>query len=215
MPLLVRLVMTTVFAGAGWYCVQRCAGPIGRMTRPADRANDGFHTIMNAAMIAMVWTAPRIPGWQMAVFGVACAWFVVQATGVPLALASVRVDGGSEPRSIGCEHGGRMRCLHHATVMAAMVWMIAAMSPMTTGSSSMAGMAMPTTASSPYLARVAAGYCLATAMLLVAAGARARRRIVSAHGGHDHAGQGHGSLADDVCHAAMTGGMGTMILMTL
>jgi Domain of unknown function (DUF5134) len=133
---------------------------------------------------------------------------VVQATGVPLSASSSWVTGGTATAAGGGTtgygnghgRGQRLRCLHHGVVMAAMVWMLAALSRMSAGSTAMA--AMSTGGGSAETSRVVGVYCVAAAAVLLMVGVRGRRRIVA----------GHGSLADDVCHALMTAGMGVAVL---
>lgn len=209
MPVELRLAVTVVFLATGVFCLRRCVS-LARSPRVADRVGYGAHALMSGSMVAMVWSAPRLVGWQMALFAVACGWFVVQALGLPVgSLRLASAPAGVAPIAAvghgGHSSGGRARCLHHAVVMAAMVWMFAAMSP---GSMSMPGMtpmamrARHPGASTLLIATTGGVYCLAAAVLLlllcVVAGVRRRR-------GADK------SVRDDVAHALMTAGMGAML----
>jgi hypothetical protein len=221
MPLALRLVLTAVFGSVGWYCVRRCAGPAGSADW-LSRVNYAAHLAMSTAMIAMVWASARWAPWQMALFGVACGWFLIQATGLPLSRASAwRPAKAGTARSVDRLHRGpahRLRCLHHALVMAGTVWMLAVVSPMPAGLAPMAGGTMSGGAMSggtmsggfsgvtSRLAGVAGACCVAGALLLAVAGRRASR------GRSDPVAGGHGAVANDLYHALMTAGMGVMLL---
>ncbi len=128
MPLEIRVAVTVAFLAAGLFCLRRCVSLV-RSSAVADRVGYGAHALMSGSMLAMVWSQPRMVGWQMAVFAAACGWFVVQATGVSMASLRLAPIGpaAARPTMHGGHGGGRARCLHHAIVMAAMVWMFAAM----------------------------------------------------------------------------------------
>ncbi len=114
-PLLLAWLLTIVFAATGvWFSV-RCVQP-GGVPGVADRGCDLAHAVMSAGMIAMVWpwgmNVPSRP--QLVVFALATIWFVVLMV------------GGT--RWAHNAHGnGRIPRLHHALMMAAMVWMLGMM----------------------------------------------------------------------------------------
>jgi hypothetical protein len=111
------LVFLATAAFYGW----RIARPApGLPPTRAEHVSSVAHVVMSLGMIPMLWwwgmILPAPP--QLAVFGAAAVWF--------LALAVVRAP---EPC---CSLLGRRRThlyhLHHFTLMAAMVWMVVAMS---------------------------------------------------------------------------------------
>jgi hypothetical protein len=137
----------------------------------------------------------------MALFAVAGGWFAVQATEVrldPVSAEPVRPAAGCF-MSTHAGWGGRLRCGHHAVLMALMVWMLAAMAPRSDG---MAGMAMrsPTITGGRLIAGV---YCAAVAALLTVAGFAAAHRAVPAR---------PATSRDDLVHALMAAGMAAMLL---
>ncbi len=204
MPLVVRLALTAIFAGTGWYCLRRCVGPAAAAADWTTRVNYTAHLAMGTAMTAMIWTPPRFVPWQMAFFGVACAWFAAQAIGVQLSVASnwVAVDGGVAMRASRASHGAadRMHCLAHAAVMAGMVWMLAVMSPTHDGmiGRPMGGAAW---AARPSESWVAGSCCIAAGLLLVVLGRVIPRTSSS-----------RCRVTEDLNHAVMTAGMGIMAL---
>lgn len=200
----VDVALCTIFAGAGWYCAHRCFGSRRRHIGGIDRINYGAHLLMNLSMLAMVWTVPRLVAWQMPLFAIICGWFAMQATGVPLTAAAWSVQphaAGMHVRPSGrYDWTDRLRYIHHAAGMAAMVWMLDRMTDMST---TMPGMVTARRDSTALIAAGAGAYCLVAVVLLAAVAARGRPRPTG----------GHGSLADDVCHALMTIGTAVMILM--
>lgn len=193
-----RTVVTVAFLAAGAWCLWRCID-LARSQRLGDRIGYGAHTLMSASMIAMVWSPPWLAGWQMAVFAVACGWFVIQAVGIPVTALRLSPDVARQVSDHGGA-GGRLRCLHHAVLMALMVWMFDALS---TGSMAMPGMTMPAAPGDRTHVLAAAGgvYAVAVAALLAVAVLAAPRP----------AGRRR-STGDDVVHAAMTAGMAVMLL---
>jgi hypothetical protein len=184
-PESLRIGVTLALLLAGAYCLWGGAG-LGRARSRADRLGYGLHAVMCASMLAMVWSPPNLAGWQMAVFGVACGWFVVRALGV--SAGSLRLAGAATAPIARGDNGDRLRCLHHAVLMAVMVWMVTAMS----------GSAMVMSGS--WLAGLGATYAAAVAALLLIAVIATRRP--SRHHGR----------ADDAVHAIMTAGMAAMLL---
>jgi hypothetical protein len=194
-----------VLVAAGM-CVRDCVVGDGRL-RWVTVANNSAHVAMGLDMVAMVWLSRPGDRWslQMTVFTLACGWFLVQAAGVSLGTAVMR------PALSGV---GRRRCdsdaetvawpkrgqhLHHAALMATMVWMLA---PGTRSEPSMTGMAMvaPTLGTGArYAAAVMAGYCLLAAPVWVVIHVRRRTHPISHRGG-------------TLAHALMAGAMGVMLL---
>ena len=204
MPPELRIAVTVAFLGVGVFCLHRCAG-IARSPSLADRVGYGAHALMSGSMVAMVWSPPRIIGWQMATFAVACGWFLVQATGVSvtsLRLTSVGAPVAARTVHGGHGRGGRARCLHHAVVMAAMVWMFATMTPAATTPTAMSMPGMPRSRSTGLIGVGSAGYCLLTAALLFVVYALTVVRGRSA---------GNVAARDDLVHAVMTAGTGAML----
>jgi hypothetical protein len=181
----VRVVLTAVCLASAAICVRRCAGPGSRRSR----INDGVHVLMSAEMIAMAWSIPDPYGVGIAVFTAAALWFAVQATGVPLSRAGLvagTVPAGPICPGHGHEAPARTQCLHHAFLLATMVWM---MLPSRTGDS-MPGMTAASTSAviGGYLLIVATGWIV---NVLVRAQRDARTAI---------------------SYAAMTATMGVMLL---
>jgi hypothetical protein len=178
-------MLTVVFACSGGWFLYRSA-----RVEPgvADRISLLLHTVMCAAMIAMVWSwGARIPHWpQVAVLGSIALWFLV------LAVRAQRMTRA-------------LREAHHALMAAVMVWMAGAPMPVHAGASvpaghgAMAGMA-GMTGPSP-AAVVLAAYSLLTALVWLAEAGTATgpepylRRMSKAAG-----------------HAAMSAGTGVLVL---
>ena len=201
--MLLRTILTAVFAATGVYCLDRCAGPRRRSVTGVGRANYAAHVAMAVSMIAMLWMPLRLAAWQMLVFSVGCAWFLVQATGVGVLTTAAYAMGRDWTSHVGPGRLGaaRLRCLHHAAVMAGMAWMVDAMARMGGGLPAMAGMNVSARGAGRGTAAVVGGYYLVAAVLLAADGAR--RGVVPGHAGR----------VDDGCHASMTLGMGVLVLM--
>jgi hypothetical protein len=204
--------VAVAFVVAGGFCLCRCVS-VAVSRRLADRVGYGAHALMCGSMVVMVWYAPPLLAWQMALFAIAGGWFAVQATGIRLAslrlspagaaaglpagAAADRVAGDATCASRG--RGGRLRCAHHAAVMALMVWMLRGM---TSGAGGMRGMLMPSqTLAGP--AVVGGLYCAAVGFALVStAGVAVWRR---------RHGRNRGTVLDDLAHGLMTAGMAAML----
>jgi hypothetical protein len=165
-----RAALTVTFVLSGGVCMRRCIVGAGQ-TRPVDRVNDAAHVLMSVEMIAMVWSmaVPDPLGLQLVVFGVAAAWFALQATAVPLGRAALLpAYGPAAVMDTACQHGQahrhgtppRTQCAHHAVLLAAMVWMLVVSRP-GAGSATMAAMPMPER--NGLVATVVGGYCLLAA----------------------------------------------------
>ena len=194
-----RTVVTLGFVVTGVWCLVRCVD-LARSRRLGDRIGYGAHALMSGSMIAMVWSPPWLAGWQMAVFAVGCAWFVIEAVGVPV--TSLRLAPDAAASAVVALHrglGGRLRCVHHAVSMAIMVWMFHALS---SGTMAVPGMTMPASRSlTPVLATTGGVYAVTAAALLAVATLAAPRPT-----------RWRMSAGDDAVHAAMTGGMAVMLL---
>jgi hypothetical protein len=195
----VRVAVTVAFLATGGFCLWRCV-ELARSRRLGDRIGYGAHALMSGSMVAMVWSPPRLVGWQMAIFALGCGWFVVQALGVPV--ASLRPLTGSAYPVAPMAHagrGGRIRCLHHAALMAVMVWMFHALSA---GSMAMPGMKTSgATGLTLVLATTGTVYAVVAAVLLAVAALAAPRRPRPGT-----------STGDDAVHTVMTFGMAAMLL---
>lgn len=97
-----------------------------------DRVSNGLHVVMAVVMILMPWSAyAKLPAVaQIVFFSAAALWYVYLALFDPHAQA-----GPGEGH-----HRGPALLWYHAGMMASMVWMAIAMTPLTT--SSMPGMSM-------------------------------------------------------------------------
>ena len=195
----VPVIVTCGFLVTGGFCMWWCV-ELGRSRRLGDRIGYGAHALMSGSMVAMVWSPPVLVGWQMAVFALAAGWFVVQAVGVPA--ASLRLSTGSTTPVAPTAYagrGGRVRYLHHAVLMAVMVWMFHAVSA---GSTSMPGMKTSDAPGlTPALATTRAVYAIAAAALLAAAALAAPRRRQCVR-----------SMGDHAVHTVMTIGMAAMVM---
>jgi hypothetical protein len=193
------VIVTLGFLITGGFCLWRCV-ELARSRRLGDRIGYGAHALMSGSMVAMVWSPPVLVGWQMAIFALAAGWFVVQAVGVPV--ASLRLSSGSTIPVAPTAHagrGGRIRCLHHAVLMAVMVWMFHAVSA---GSTSMPGMKTSDAPGlTPALATTRAVHAIAAAALLAVGALAAPRRRQSAK-----------SMGDHAVHTVMTIGMAAMVV---
>ena len=193
-----RVAVTVGFLVSGAWCLWRCVD-LARSRRLADGIGYAAHVLMAVSMVAMVWSPPWLAGSQMAVFAVACGWFVVQAVGIPV--AALRLHPESAPTVVTGMHsgpGGRLRCAHHAVLMAVMVWMF---HTLTAGSMAMPGMSAPAPGRTPVFAAVGGVYAVIVAGLLAVTALAAPRRTRSGL-----------SSGDDAVHAVMTGGMAVMLL---
>ena len=177
---------------------------VARSRALVDWVGYGAHALMCASMVAMVWVVPLLGAWQMALFAVVGSFFAVQATGVPRSGLTMSAAGRAVTATrdfTTAAHfgwGGRLRCVHHALVMAAMVWMLRAMTPgvgrtapgMVMGSRSTTG---PAT--------VAGTYCAGVALLMLTSVgvAAVRRRGLPGH------------VRDDLAHGLMGAGMAAML----
>jgi uncharacterized protein DUF5134 len=180
-----RLALTVAFVVSGGYCLRRCGS---RQSRPIHRLNDVTHVLMSVEMIAMAWAVavPDPLGIQLVVFGVAAVWFALQATGVPLRRAAlIPLDGRAAitpNRADASGHGipSRTQCVHHAVLLAAMIWMVVAIRRDATE------MSRPSTV----VAGLLGAYCLLAALAWIiavwwpgAGTARGRGRIAMSHVG--------------------------------
>jgi hypothetical protein len=166
---------------------------------------------MAVGMVAMLWPwgmqVPRTV--QYALFGAGAVFFAVQL---------VRPEAGH----------GRTGLAHHALMMLAMVWMVVAM-PLSMGTGSvgatampgMPGMLMPGPAAGDglpaaiLLTGVAAALCLVVGTLHWTARNIDRVRAATAPGtGGDAVASWH-PVAQTGCHAAMSLGMATMLVVML
>ncbi|MGO2684826.1 MAG: DUF5134 domain-containing protein, partial [Microbacterium sp.] len=109
---------TVVFAALAVHSAYRI---VVDRTRPAQALGHGLHVLMAADMAAMPWPWwTVIPGsWQIVLFSIATAWFLV------LLVLQVR---RTIPRRVLGGHGPWHQA-GHAVMMLAMVWMVAAMNP--------------------------------------------------------------------------------------
>lgn len=213
--MLLRVLLTVLFAGTGLWCLLVAVRRFPRLRPPmTDRISWLAHAVMSAGMIAMAWpigmSLPVSP--QLVLFALITLWF--------LGLA-VR---GHRP-CIG--HGARRRLphMHHAAMMGAMVWMLAAMPlAMSAGGGSgghhhhamaasiampgMPGMSMGESPGLP-IAFVIANLVLGGYFLISSLGWIASAADYARTGRHRFA------AGESTCHAAMSIGMGGMLLAML
>ena len=194
-----RIALTLGFVLVGGFCLWRCAD-LSRSRSWGDRIGYGAHTLMCASMLAMAWLPPVLVGWQIAVFALACGWFVIRALGLPA--TSVRLS--TEPVTpvalmAHADLGGRLRCLHHAVLMAVMVWMFRVLSG---GSMAMPGMPRSSGAAGPTRVLAIGGtvYAVLVAGLLTVAALAASRRAAG------------GTKRDDAMQAVMTAATAGMLV---
>jgi len=197
---------TVLFTATGLYALVRYAA-LTSGARAGDRMAELSHLLMSIAMIAMAWGwtgGPGTPGGsvQLVVFGLLAAWY----------LWCVLHAGG----------GLRTAGAYHLVVLAAMVWMVAAM-PGLMGTSAAAGAASGAHAHHRHGVVAAAATAgvpaplwmravtVAVAVLLCAAAAawtaRAARPVLPA--------LRTGPRLDASCHVLMSLGMAAMLLAML
>jgi hypothetical protein len=182
-----RVAVTLGFLVTCVFCVWRCVELAGTR-RLSDRIGYGAHAVMAVSMVAMVWSPPVLADWQMAIFGLAAGFFAVQALGI--SSTSLRLATAGAPTTHECA-GARIRCMHHAVLMAVMVWMFHAAS---SGSMSMPGM------KHSMLALAGAVYAIIAAALLAVAALAARPPRAGT------------PASDDAAHTVMTIGMAVMLM---
>jgi hypothetical protein len=114
------VVFTIVFAATGLYSLLRFAALVSGAEADGDRVAELAHLVMSIAMIAMTWAFSGGPDTgsgilQIVVFGLIGLWFLT--------------------RVAGHGHGhGRVESAYHLVMAAAMVWMVAAMPVLMSGS---------------------------------------------------------------------------------
>lgn len=237
-PPLLAWSLTAVFTATGlWFLLRAAKGtslvPGGAGYREVgtggagadeagaiDRVCSFAHALMSASMIAMAWQwGMSVPAWpQVLVFAVATAWFL-WLTVRPLP----RSSSGSGTHAHG---SGPLAHLHHAVMMACMVWMLGPMAVMSAGPSGHAGHAghggghmssgmggaMHASTPSPAV-NIVLG-----AGLLLSAVAWSFAIVAWRPGKNGHSGQSGGlssAIGDAACHGGMSVGMGVMLLTAL
>lgn len=125
------LLVTVIFSATGMYCVIRTALGFSAL----DRVNNGVHVLMSATMALMPWPAYAVipSALPIAAFTAAALWYVYLAIFVrEPTLDPIASHHAASPVLLG----------YHAVMMAGMVWMAVAMTPVAdgTGSMSMSGM---------------------------------------------------------------------------
>lgn len=209
--LLLRWILTALFALTAAWCGYRIAAPVGGWR---DRISSAAHVAMSLLMIAMAWpwgmAVPMLP--QIALFTIAAAWFLV--------LTALRVPCGHLRRAARLAHA------HHAATSAAMVWMVATMPALMAGSHDsggsghhhalgaphsgvLAAAAAPTghTARIPLITAAIAAILVLSSTAWIASAADTGRtstnRTTTRH------------ALDSACHGAMSAGMGFMLFAML
>lgn len=191
-------MLTGVFAATGLWFLVRCVRSVAGVPVPGitGRISCAACAVMSVAMIGMSWSwGMRIPTWlQVGVFVPATAWFAT------LAAHSGRDSHLRRPRTTRLSH------IHNALMMAAVVWMIVTMP---------ASMAMGNRASHAMASSLAnlplsiSGLTLVSALLaayfLLAALPWFYRAVDTASKKRVH-------MYDAIGHAAMSLGMGAMLL---
>ncbi|MEV6227809.1 DUF5134 domain-containing protein [Saccharopolyspora shandongensis] len=208
---LLRWILTVLFiATAVWFLLQA----LRRGARVPERVSSMSHVVMSALMVPMAWPwgmlLPAAP--QIALFALAALWF--------LALAA-----GNARFRTGHAHGGGRAQLHHAVMMAAMVWMLATMPELMAadhggsqpgghhalgpGSTEVAA-AGPAPAQLPteilIITLVLGGFLILSSMGWIAAAVDSARR---------HPNPPNAVALCSACHGAMSIGMGAMLLSSL
>jgi hypothetical protein len=217
---LLRWILTVLFiATAAWFLLQA----LRRGLCVSERISSTSHVAMSVLMVPMAWPwgmhLPATP--QIVLFGLATLWFLA------LAIGSARFRAGRS-------HGGRLAQLHHAVVMAAMVWMVAlmpqlmavdhngsehgghhAMGPGATGIAA-AGPApnqLPT--GMTIITLLLAGFLLLSSVGWIAEALDTARRNPNATtqpGSVAPEAGGYATALCSACHGAMSIGMGAMLL---
>lgn len=107
-------ILTIVFAATGLWFLSGFARAVhgSGEAKVVERVSNVAHAAMCAAVIAMTWLwGGKVPGWlQLAVFGCATVWFLALVTRPQL--RSAQYPQGS----------GGLGYLHHALMMAAVIW---------------------------------------------------------------------------------------------
>lgn len=189
--LLFSCTSTAVFtASALWFAKL----VLRRGTAPAERVNCAAHLCMSVLMLLMLWSWPSLPMLpQLVVFTAATLWFAAQC-----------VLAGS--RSKRAEH------LHHAVMMGAMLWMVAAMAVLPHSPAHAAahhGSAAPTSTIPVSAAVLTAGLGLlliASSLRWIASAVDTARSVPVIR---------VGSIAVPACHGAMALSMGMLLLTML
>ena len=106
LPLIVRAVVTVVFAATAVAHLIRCLDLMRCFARSPPRAgagsvarvNDLVHLLMSVEMVVMAWHGPARGWWslQLTVFTVGTGWFLVQAV-APLPVGSVMTGAADAP----------------------------------------------------------------------------------------------------------------------
>jgi hypothetical protein len=123
------VVFTILFAATGLYSLVRFAALVSGAEADGDRVAELAHLLMSIAMIAMTWAFSGGPDTgsgilQIVVFGLIGLRFLT--------------------RVAGHGHGhGRIESAYHLVMAAAMVWMVAAMPVLMSGSGEVMNMAAP------------------------------------------------------------------------
>jgi uncharacterized protein DUF5134 len=188
---------------------------------------------MNLVMIAMVWAVavPDPMGLLLVTLGAATVWFALQATGVPLRKASLvpallpaSLPPESNPVSTAAVcpnahvHGdpSRPQCIHHAVLLAAMVWTLVALRPAPAATAGAAMPGMPILAPSATVAGAIGVYCLLAALAWATVvwwpGARARALRERFAPGITRARHARGRGAIVMSHVGMATAMGVMLM---
>ncbi|GAA0537557.1 DUF5134 domain-containing protein [Saccharopolyspora thermophila] len=200
---LLRAVLTILFLGTGLVSLHRAM----LLRDLPGRVSAASHVVMSAAMVAMAWpwgmVLPAAP--QIAVFALSALWFLLRA-------ANGRLCGGHP----------RREQAHHALMAVAMAWMVAVMPTLMTSGGPEPGhghhalvsgtpVAAPS-ASGPPIAVVATTavlgvyFVLASLPWLSAAVDLGRTAVLKQH---------RTAAREAACHAAMSAGMGAMLLAAL
>lgn len=132
----VAVLITVLFAVVGLYCLLRTATGFSWI----DRVSNAVHVLMSLVMALMPWGPYAVipAAAQITFFSLAALWYAY------LALFDPHADAGPGES----HHRGPALIWYHAGMMAAMVWMAVAMTPMSPsmsmGGMDMSGMQMPT-----------------------------------------------------------------------
>ncbi|MFD1934382.1 DUF5134 domain-containing protein [Nonomuraea mangrovi] len=202
-----RVALTVVFVlVTAWFVVTsgRRRGVASAREAPARGTGgvcDVAHATMAAGMAVMVWPWEVVPSWlQGLVFAIVALWFLMLAASPDVAHRAVAGDHPMEAGMRGTSR--RLANLHHASMAVAMTWMIVTLHGHAEGVAAIPHHAAVGAAGAVLVApppphgvvAALAGYFVLAAVPWLAGAVRRRR-------------------AHRLCHAALSAGMGVMLLL--
>ncbi|MBK1787642.1 DUF5134 domain-containing protein [Prauserella cavernicola] len=201
-------LLTALFAATTAWCL-RVLPSLGAWAR----VDAGWHALMGAAMIAMIWhwgmAIPLAP--QVVLFALGCLWFLSRT-----AAGHSHSGGHTAPRGAGA---------HHAMMMAAMAWMVATMPELMAGSDPDSGgghhhalgdaVSLSQSPASSPTALIAGHVALGLGFVALCLPWLARAFALGRHLPDPRSPAPGREVADCACHGAMSFGMGVMFLAML